>query len=53
MIDGANTLTFSTDYPHWDFDMPSVITDLPFLDDAEKAKVLGQNAMRFFRFEGR
>jgi len=53
MIDGPNTLTFSTDYPHWDFDMPSVIADLPFLDADEKARVLGGNAMRFFRFEGR
>ncbi len=53
MIDGPRTLTFSTDYPHWDFDMPSVITDLPFLDEAEKAAILGGNAMDFFRFEGR
>jgi uncharacterized protein len=53
MIDGASTLTFSTDYPHWDFDMPSVIRDLPFLSEAEKSQVLGGNAMRLFRFEGR
>ena len=50
MIDGANTLTFSTDYPHWDFDMPSVISDLPFLSDEDKGRILGGNAMRLFRF---
>lgn len=50
MIDGVNTLTFSTDYPHWDFDMPSVITDLPFIGEEDKAQILGGNAMRFFRF---
>lgn len=50
MIDASNTLTFSTDYPHWDFDMPSVITDLPFLSGDEKTQILGGNAKRLFRF---
>jgi predicted TIM-barrel fold metal-dependent hydrolase len=50
MIDGVNSLTFSTDYPHWDFDMPSVIGDLPFLSETDKAQILGGNAMRLFRF---
>jgi predicted TIM-barrel fold metal-dependent hydrolase len=50
MIDGVNTLTFATDYPHWDFDMPSVISDLPFLSEEESKQILGGNAMRFFRF---
>jgi uncharacterized protein len=53
MIDGPNTLVFSTDYPHWDYDRPSKILDLPFLDDEEKRKILSGNALDFYRFEGR
>lgn len=53
MIDGANTLIFASDYPHWDFDRTSVIEDLPFLSDTDKEKILGGNAMNVFRFEGR
>jgi uncharacterized protein len=50
MIDAPNTLVYSSDYPHWDFDMPSRITNLPFLDDASKAKILGGNAVDLYRF---
>jgi len=53
MIDGPNTLVFSSDYPHWDYDLPSKITSLGFLDDDAKAKILGGNAMNLYRFEGR
>ena len=52
MIDAPNTLIFSTDYPHWDFDMPSRISDLPFLSQEDKSKILGKNALEFYRFEG-
>ncbi|MGH3279859.1 MAG: amidohydrolase family protein, partial [Trebonia sp.] len=31
MIDARNQLMYSSDYPHWDFDLPSTIYDLPFL----------------------
>lgn len=53
MIDAPNTLVFSTDYPHWDYDLPDKITSLPFLSQEEKANILGHNACRFYRFEGR
>src|SRR5680860_1317423 len=53
MIVGPNTLVFSSDYPHWDYDLPSKITSLGFLDDDAKAKILGGNAMNLYRFEGR
>lgn len=48
MIDAENHLMFSSDYPHWDFDVPSVIYDLPFLSKGAKTKILGENAMNFF-----
>lgn len=53
MVDAPNTLIFSTDYPHWDYDRPSRITELPFLTDDEKVRILSGNALEFYRFEGR
>ncbi len=34
MINAETQLMWSSDYPHWDFDLPSVIYDLPFLKRA-------------------
>ena len=48
---GAERFLFATDYPHFDYDDPSAITRLSFLSAAEKANVLGGNAMRAFNFE--
>ncbi|MFI9386992.1 amidohydrolase family protein [Kutzneria sp. NPDC052558] len=48
LIDAENTLVYSSDYPHWDFDVPSVIHDLPFLTDQAKRKILGGNACQLF-----
>lgn len=48
MIDAENRLLYSSDYPHWDFDLPSVIYDLPFLDDHARHNILGRNAARLF-----
>jgi predicted TIM-barrel fold metal-dependent hydrolase len=44
-------LMWSSDYPHWDFDLPSVIYDLPFLDERAKRNILGENALRLFNLE--
>ncbi|MFZ3353372.1 MAG: amidohydrolase family protein [Xanthobacteraceae bacterium] len=44
-------LLFASDWPHWDFDLPSSITTLPFLDEQAKRNILGLNAARLFNFE--
>ena len=38
MIKAETQLVWSSDYPHWDFDLPSVIYDLPFLKETAKRK---------------
>ena len=48
MIKADTQLCWSSDYPHWDFDLPSVIYDLPFLKESSKRNILGANAARFF-----
>ena len=39
---------WSSDYPHWDFDLPSSIYDLPFLKETAKRNILGGNAAKLF-----
>lgn len=48
-INAENHLLFASDYPHWDFDPPSVIYDLPFLSKNAKHRILGENARDLFR----
>jgi len=48
MIDAPNRLLYASDWPHWDFDTPSVIWDMPFLDEQAKRNILGLNAARLF-----
>jgi predicted TIM-barrel fold metal-dependent hydrolase len=48
MINADTQLLYSSDYPHWDMDLPSVIWDLPFLNDAARRNILGGNAARLF-----
>lgn len=51
IIDAENSLVYSSDYPHWDMDLPSVIWDLPFLDEAAKRKILGETARKLFKLD--
>ena len=44
MMNAENTLLYSSDYPHWDFDVPSVVYDLPLLSEQGKRNILGDNA---------
>jgi len=47
-LGGASSLMYASDYPHWDYDPPSTITDIPFLSDAERGRILGGNAEAVF-----
>ncbi len=51
MIDAENQLMYSSDYPHWDFDLPSTIYDLPFLSETGKRNILGETAAKVFNLE--
>ena len=51
MINADDQLLWASDYPHWDMDVPSVIYDLPFLDERRKQKILGGNAIDLFNLD--
>ncbi|HEY0566508.1 MAG TPA: amidohydrolase family protein, partial [Xanthobacteraceae bacterium] len=53
MINAETQLLYSSDYPHWDFDLPSVIYDLPFLSEKAKHNILGGTAARLFKLPPR
>jgi predicted TIM-barrel fold metal-dependent hydrolase len=46
MVDGGRTLMFSTDYPHWDADVPDRIArDIP---GPMRSRILAENALEHF-----
>ena len=51
MINAETQLLYSSDYPHWDMDLPSTIYDLPFLTEQAKRNILGGNAQRLFKLD--
>ncbi len=51
MIKAETQLLFATDWPHFDFDSPRVIYDMPFLDEMQKRRILGLNAAELFGLE--
>jgi len=53
MINADTQLLYASDYPHWDFDLPSTIWDLPFLSEKAKHNILGGNAARLFKLPPR
>jgi uncharacterized protein len=53
MIDAENSLLYASDYPHWDFDLPSTIYDLPFLTDRARHNILGGTASKLFKLPPR
>lgn len=48
MINAETQLMYSSDYPHWDMDLPSTIYDLPFLSEQAKRNILGDTARKVF-----
>jgi len=48
MINAETQLMWSSDYPHWDFDLPSVVYDLPFLSETGRRNILGGTAAKVF-----
>jgi predicted TIM-barrel fold metal-dependent hydrolase len=50
-INAKTQLLFASDWPHWDFDLPSRIWDLAFLDEDAKRNILGYNAARIFNLK--
>jgi uncharacterized protein len=53
MINAETQLLYASDYPHWDFDLPSVVWDLPFLSEKAKHNILGGTAARLFKLPPR
>jgi predicted TIM-barrel fold metal-dependent hydrolase len=51
MMNAETQLMFASDYPHWDFNLPSTIYDLPFLSEQGKRQILGENARRVFNLD--
>ena len=51
MMNAETQLLYSSDYPHWDFDLPSTIYDLPFLSEQGKRNILGGNALKVFNLK--
>jgi len=51
LINADTQLLWSSDYPHWDMDVPSVIYDLPFLSEKQKHRMLGGNAIDLFSLD--
>ena len=48
-IKAETQLLFSSDWPHWDFDVPGKIAGLPFLSETAKRNILGETARKLFK----
>jgi uncharacterized protein len=48
-VHAETQLLYSSDWPHWDFDVPSQIAGLPFLSEQAKRNILGETARKVFR----
>ena len=50
-VNAESQLLFSSDWPHWDFNPPSSIANLPFLKEKQKRNILGLNAAKLFNLK--
>ena len=53
MMNAETQLLFASDFPHWDFNLPSTVYDLPFLTEQVKRRILGGNAAELFKLNGK
>lgn len=47
-FDAENHLLYASDYPHFDFDVPSTVTGLPFLSKDARRKIMSENSQKAF-----
>jgi len=47
-FDAENHLLFSSDLPHNNMDVPSVVFDLPFLSKTARDNIMGENALKLY-----
>ena len=50
-MNAETQLLWASDYPHWDMDIPSVIWDLPFIEEDAKRNILGRTAQKIFNID--
>lgn len=48
VMDAERSLMYSSDWPHWDFDVPGRMFQLPFVSDQARRNILGETARRVF-----
>lgn len=49
MINAETQVLYASDWPHWDFDVPSTLFDLPFLSERARRNILGESALKLFK----
>jgi predicted TIM-barrel fold metal-dependent hydrolase len=47
-IKADTQLMYSSDWPHWDFDLPGGLFSLPFVDEQARRNILGETARKLF-----
>jgi hypothetical protein len=47
-MDAEHTLLWSSDWPHWEFDLPGRMFQLPFLSEQGRRNILGETARKVF-----
>ena len=50
-MNAETQVLYASDWPHWDFNPPKIIYDLPFLSEQAKRNILGENAARLFNLD--
>jgi predicted TIM-barrel fold metal-dependent hydrolase len=50
-INGEDSVVFSSDWPHHDFDHPNKVLQIPVSDEVRR-KILGKNALRLLNVDG-